>query len=120
EGTIFRAAFSRRQLYERIVEFWSDHFNIAFTKVGYLKVVDDRDVIRKYALGRFRDLLMATAKSPAMLAYLDQTQSRRGAPNENYARELMELHTVGVDGGYTQTDVSDLARVLTGCKIHGQ
>ena len=120
EATIFRAAFSRRQLYERIVEFWSDHFNIAFSKVGYLKVVDDRDVIRKHALGKFRDLLMATAKSPAMLAYLDQTQSRRGAPNENYARELMELHTVGVDGGYTQTDVAELSRVLTGWTIQGQ
>ena len=120
EGTIFRAAFSRRQLYERIVEFWSDHFNIAFTKVGYLKAIDDRDVIRKHALGKFRDLLMATAKSPAMLAYLDQTQSRRGAPNENYARELMELHTVGVDGGYTQTDVAELSRVLTGWTIQGQ
>ncbi|MEO5568851.1 MAG: DUF1800 domain-containing protein [Gemmatimonadaceae bacterium] len=120
EATIYRAAFSERQLYERMVEFWTDHFNVAITKVGFLKVVDDRDVIRRHALGRFRDLLMATAKSPAMLAYLDQTQSRRGAPNENYARELMELHTVGVDGGYTQTDVSELARVLTGWTIQGQ
>ncbi|HET9424326.1 MAG TPA: DUF1800 domain-containing protein [Gemmatimonadaceae bacterium] len=120
EATIYRAAFSERQLYERMVEFWSDHFNIAFTKVGYLKVIDDRDVIRRHALGRFRDLLMATAKSPAMLAYLDQTQSRRGAPNENYVRELMELHTVGVDGGYTQTDVAELARVFTGWTIQGQ
>jgi uncharacterized protein (DUF1800 family) len=120
EATIFRAAFSRRQLYERMVEFWSDHFNISFAKVGYLKIADDRDVIRKHALGKFRDLLMASAKSPAMLAYLDQQLSRRGAPNENYARELMELHTVGVDGGYTQTDVAELARVLTGWTIQGQ
>jgi uncharacterized protein (DUF1800 family) len=120
EATIYRAAFSRRQLYERLVEFWSDHFNIAFSKVGFLKVVDDRNVIRKYALGKFRDLLMATAKSPAMLAYLDQTQSRRGSPNENYVRELMELHTLGVDNGYSQTDVAELARVFTGWTIEGQ
>ncbi|HEY6218731.1 MAG TPA: DUF1800 family protein, partial [Gemmatimonadaceae bacterium] len=114
EATIYRAAFSRRQLYERMVEFWSDHFNIAFTKVGYLKVADDRDVIRANALGKFRDLLRASAKSAAMLAYLDQNQSRRGAPNQNYARELMELHTLGVDNGYTQNDVAELSRVLTG------
>ena len=120
EATLFRAAFSQRQLYERMVEFWSDHFNISIDKVGYLKLVDDRDVIRRHALGRFRDLLMASAKSPAMLAYLDQTQSRRGSPNENYVRELMELHTVGVDGGYTQTDVAELARVFTGWTIQGQ
>jgi uncharacterized protein (DUF1800 family) len=120
EATIFRAAFSQRQLYERMVEFWSDHFNIQMAKVGYLKIADDRDVIRKHALGKFRDLLMASAKSAAMMAYLDQQQSRRGAPNENYARELMELHTVGVDNGYTQTDVAELARVLTGWTIQGQ
>src|SRR5438105_4742644 len=98
EATIYRAAFSQRQLFERMVEFWSDHFNIAFTKVGYLKIADDRDVIRANAMGKFRDLLRASAKSPAMMAYLDQNQSRRGAPNQNYARELMELHTLGVDG----------------------
>jgi uncharacterized protein (DUF1800 family) len=120
EATIYRAAFSQRQLYERVVEFWRDHFNTAFTKVGYLMVVDDRDVLRRHALGKFRDILMASAKSPAMLAYLDQTISRRGAPNENYARELMELHTLGVDNGYTQTDVAELSRVLTGWTVQGQ
>ena len=120
QATVFRAAFSRRQLFERMVEFWSDHFNISVNKVGYLKVVDDRDVIRKYALGRFGDLLRASAKSPAMLAYLDQTQSRSGRPNQNYAREVMELHTLGVDGGYTQTDVAELSRVLTGWTIQGR
>jgi uncharacterized protein (DUF1800 family) len=102
------------------VEFWTDHFNIAITKVGYLKVIDDRDVIRKFALDTFPNLLKASAHSAAMLAYLDQTQSRSGAPNENYAREIMELHTLGVDGGYTQTDVSELARVLTGWTIAGR
>jgi uncharacterized protein (DUF1800 family) len=119
EATIYRAAFSRRQLYERMVEFWSDHFNIAVSKVGYLKAVDDREVIRRHALGRFQDLLKASAHSPAMLAYLDQNTSRVGSPNQNYVRELMELHTLGVDGGYTQTDVENLARVFTGWTFTG-
>lgn len=116
----YRAALSPRQLYERMVEFWSDHFNIEFGKVGYLKVVDDRDVIRKYALGKFSDLVKASSKSPAMLAYLDQNVSRVGAPNQNYARELMELHTLGVNGGYTQDDVAELSRVLTGWTLQGR
>ena len=118
-ATLYRAAFSRRQLYERMVEFWTDHFSIDINKVGYLKLVDDREVIRKHALGKFGDLLKASAKSPAMLAYLDQNLSRNGAPNENYARELMELHTLGVDGGYTQQDVAELSRVLTGWTFTG-
>ena len=120
QATLYRAAFSNRQLYERTVEFWSDHFNISITKVGYLKAVDDRDVIRAHALGSFRDLLYASAKSGAMLSYLDQTQSRAGAPNQNYAREIMELHTLGVEGGYTQTDVAELSRVLTGWTVAGR
>jgi uncharacterized protein (DUF1800 family) len=119
EATIHRATFSRRQLYERMVEFWSDHFNISIAKVGYLKAIDDRDVIRKNALGNFGTLLKASAHSPAMLAYLDQNTSRVGAPNQNYARELMELHTLGVDGGYTQNDVAELSRVLTGWTYTG-
>ncbi len=119
EATIYRAAFSKRQLYERMVEFWSDHFNVSFDKVGYLKVVEDREVIRKHAMGRVSDLVKASAHSPAMLAYLDQNYSRRGSPNQNYARELMELHTLGVDGGYTQTDVAELSRVLTGWTFAG-
>lgn len=120
QATIFRAAFSQRQLYQRMVEFWGDHFNIDWAKVGYLKIIDDRDVIRKHALGRFGNLVKASAKSPAMLAYLDQTQSRVGRPNQNYARELLELHTLGVDGGYTQEDVAELSRVLTGWTITGR
>ncbi|MBA3671048.1 MAG: DUF1800 domain-containing protein [Gemmatimonadaceae bacterium] len=120
ESTLYRAAFSNRQLYERMVEFWSDHFNISIAKVQYLKLVDDRDVIRKHALGNFRDLLYASAKSGAMMQYLDQNQSRSGAPNQNYAREIMELHTLGVDGGYTQNDVAELSRVLTGWTIAGR
>ena len=120
EATIFRAAFSKRQLYDRMVELWTDHFTISINKVGYLKLIDDRDVIRTHALGKFPALLKASAKSAAMLAYLDQTTSRRGAPNQNYARELLELHTLGVDNGYTQTDVAELSRVLTGWTIRGR
>ena len=118
--TLYRAAFSNRQLYERTVEFWSDHFNISIVKVSYLKAVDDRVVIRANAFGTVRDLLYASARSGAMMSYLDQTQSRSGAPNQNYAREIMELHTLGVDGGYTQTDVAELSRVFTGWTIAGR
>jgi uncharacterized protein (DUF1800 family) len=117
---LMRAALSPRQLYERMVEFWSDHLNIEIGKVGYLKIIDERDVIRKHALGKFGDLIKASAKSPAMLAYLDQNVSRVGAPNQNYARELLELHTLGVDNGYTQDDVADLSRVLTGWTLQGR
>jgi uncharacterized protein (DUF1800 family) len=120
EGTLYRAAFSRRQLYERMVEFWTDHFNISFRKVEYLKVVDDREVIRKHALGKFPDLLRASAHSGAMLDYLDNTRSRGKNVNQNYARELMELHTLGVDGGYTQKDVEEVTRCLTGWTINGR
>ncbi|MEP7380758.1 MAG: DUF1800 domain-containing protein [Gemmatimonadota bacterium] len=120
EGALYRAAFSKRQLYERMVECWSDHFNIAFPQVNYLKLVDDRDVIRKYALGRFPDLLKASAHSPAMLEYLDNTRNRQRTLNENYAREIMELHTLGTAGGYTQGDVRELARVFTGWTIAGR
>ncbi len=119
-ATIYRSAFSPRQLYERLVEFWSDHFNISMAKVGYLKVVDDSAVIRQYAMTTFPQLLKASAHSPAMLEYLDQQMSTKGAPNQNYAREIMELHTLGVNGGYTQTDVAELSRVLTGWTVAGK
>ncbi len=120
EGTLYRAAFSKRQLYERMVEFWTDHFSIYFPKVNYLKILDDRVVIRRNALGTFPDLLRASAHSPAMLEYLDNTRSRGRLVNQNYARELMELHTLGVDGGYTQTDVEEVTRCLTGWTIQGR
>ena len=120
DATLYRAAFSQRQLYQRMVEFWSDHFTIYARKVGFLKIIDDREVIRKHALGKFPDLLRASAKSPGMLVYLDQQSSRRGAPNQNYARELLELHTMGADGGYTQQDVAELSRALTGWTIQGR
>ncbi len=116
DATWYRALFSRRQLYERMVEFWTDHFNIDIEvgNVGFNKVLDDRDVIRRHAMGNFRDLLMASSQSAAMLNYLNQSSSRTPTPNQNYAREIMELHTLGVDGGYTQTDVAELSRILTG------
>jgi len=120
ESTLFRASFSKRQLYQRMVEFWTDHFNMDVDKIQYLIVADQRDVIRKHALGNFQDLLKASAHSAAMMAYLDQNTSRNTAPNQNYAREIMELHTLGVDGGYTQTDVAELSRVLTGWTIQGR
>ncbi|MEM9801776.1 MAG: DUF1800 domain-containing protein [Planctomycetota bacterium] len=113
---ILRAALSNRQLFERVVEFWTDHFNIdGFDDAArYTKTIDDRDVIRAYALGTFRELLGASARSGAMLHYLDNDVNTASAPNENYARELLELHTVGVDGGYTETDVVEVARCFTG------
>ena len=102
-----------------MVEFWTDHFNISIVKgdCWFLKGVDDRQVIRQHAMGDFRDLLWASAHSPAMLVYLDNQANEGQAPNENYARELMELHTLGVEGGYTQNDVMELARCFTGWTV---
>jgi hypothetical protein len=122
EAVILRSVLSKRQLFERVVEFWTDHFNIDITKEAdtYLKTVDDRDVIRANALGTFPALLWASAHSPAMLQYLDNSSSVKGNPNENYAREIMELHTLGVDGGYTQQDVKEVARCFTGWGMFGR
>ncbi len=168
QAKILRAAYSERQLDEVMTDFWFNHFNVFIGKGAdrYLVGEYERDVIRPHALGKFQDLLMATAKSPAMMFYLDNWQSvgsrsevGQGAPprarnngrmvryrgpfgmpvpqqrpqqrpqqqangkkqqrglNENYARELMELHTLGVDGGYTQKDVTELTRVFTGWTI---
>ncbi len=122
-GTILRAVASRRQLHEVMVDFWTDHFNIDPSKgdCRWLKAADDREVVRRHALGKFSDLLRASALSPAMLWYLDGRVNRRDRdtdrPNENYARELMELHTLGVHGGYTQQDVMEVARCLTGWTV---
>ncbi len=141
---IVRAVDSDRQLNEVMVDFWMNHFNV-FVGKGidrFLLTSYERDTIRPHIWGKFEDLLMATAKSPAMLFYLDNAQSvaapenrpalvapafrrpfaqrpaaRGGGLNENYAREIMELHTLGVDGGYTQKDVTELARVFTGWSI---
>lgn len=119
QATLIRQVYSRRQLLEMMVEFWTDHFNISVDKGDcfFLKTVDDRQVIRRHAMGNFRELLMASAHSPAMLIYLDNQSNQKVAPNENYARELMELHTLGVSRGYTQADVMELARCLTGWTV---
>jgi len=119
QATLLRQLYSKRQLYEVLVEFWSDHFNIFMEKGNcfYLKTVDDREVIRRHAFGSFRDLLGASAHSPAMLVYLDNQANEKSHPNENYARELMELHTLSVNGGYSQQDVMELARCLTGWTV---
>jgi uncharacterized protein (DUF1800 family) len=128
-----RAVLSERQLQEVMVDFWFNHFNVDARKGAVKWMIADyeRTAIRPHALGKFRDLLLATAQHPAMLFYLDnwmstkadlvvRTGPQRGRQmglNENYAREIMELHTLGVDGGYTQKDVTEVARCFTGWTI---
>ncbi|HEY1578260.1 MAG TPA: DUF1800 domain-containing protein [Terracidiphilus sp.] len=134
-----RDVYSNAQLQEVMTDFWMNHFNVFLHKndeTPYYLVSFERDVIRPRALGKFEDLLQATAHSPAMMLYLDNASSigpdsmaaeraqfrqndkkKREGLNENYARELMELHTVGVNGGYTQADVTQVARILTGWTI---
>ncbi len=114
-----RAFWSRRQLFEVMVDFWSNHLNVpvqtddaAASRADY-----DRTVIRQFALGRFEDMLVASANHPAMLSYLDLANSTGSSPNENYARELLELHTVGVDGGYTEADIKEAAKLLSGLRM---
>ena len=117
---VFAAALSRRQLQQVMVNFWFNHFNV-FAGEGLDRVWIgnyEARAIRPFALGRFRDLLFAVAKHPAMLVYLDNTENTARGLNENYAREVMELHTLGVDGGYTQADVTTLARVFTGWRVN--
>jgi uncharacterized protein (DUF1800 family) len=134
---LYRALYSPRQLEEVLVDFWLNHFNVYSGKGpvrSYLSSYE-RDVIRPHVLGRFREMLLASARHPAMLFYLDNWESRApgtdgelppaaGAPsrrrglNENYGRELLELHTLGVDGGYTQGDVIAVARAFTGWTIY--
>ncbi len=126
---LLRAVYSERQLEEVLTDFWFNHFNVFIDKGSErcMLTAYERDAIRPHALGKFKDLLLATATSPAMLFYLDNWESagpdspaatghpgRREGLNENYARELMELHTLGVNGGYTQQDVTQVARVFTG------
>jgi uncharacterized protein (DUF1800 family) len=150
QGKLLRATYSERQLDEVMSDFWFNHFNVFIGKDAdrFLLTSYERDVIRPHALGKFEDLLVAAAQSPAMLYYLDnwlsvgpnsdvangikrrskrderkysktpgpvkQSKGKRNGLNENYGRELMELHTLGVNGGYTQKDVTEVARVLTG------
>ncbi|MDQ6698953.1 MAG: DUF1800 domain-containing protein, partial [Acidobacteriota bacterium] len=131
DAKLYRAVYSDRQLEEVLTDFWYNHFNVFLDKGAdrYLVTSYERDAIRPYVLGNFKDMVLATAKSPAMLFYLDNFQSigpnfaaGRGKKNgrglnENYGRELMELHTLGVDGGYTQHDVTEVARCFTGWTI---
>ena len=116
QAMVQRAVHSRRQLLERMVEFWSDHFNVSGDDF-VLDMVAYQQQIRRHALGVFRDLLIATAKAPAMLYYLDNFINVAEHPNENYARELLELHTLGVDGGYNERDVKEVARAFTGWRV---
>ena len=122
---LMRALDSPSQLREQMTWFWMNHFSVFSGKANLRWTVAEYEEqsVRAHALGRFSDLVMATATSPAMLEYLDNAQSAVGKINENYARELMELHTLGVSGGpsgstYTQTDVQELARVLTGVGLN--
>jgi len=119
-GMVNLATHSSRQLQERMVDFWSDHFNVHINGEENLGwgILHLRNAIRPHVLGNFRSLVVATAKSPAMLRYLDNESNIAEAPNENYARELMELHTLGVDGGYTEQDVVEVARAFTGWTIN--
>jgi uncharacterized protein (DUF1800 family) len=134
EAKLYRAIYSNRQLEEQMADFWFNHFNVYMDKGADRILIStyERDALRPHVFGKFRDLLEATAESPAMLFYLDNWQSvstdraqeRRFAKakqarglNENYARELMELHTLGVDGGYTQDDIVQVARCFTGWTI---
>jgi uncharacterized protein (DUF1800 family) len=119
---LLRAIYSPNQLEEHMTWFWMNHFNVFQFKGPLRALIGDYEehAVRPHALGRFRDLLGATARHPAMLIYLDNARNSAGRINENYARELMELHTLGVDAGYTQRDVQELARVLTGFGIDPQ
>ena len=116
---LLRAVYSSAQLKEQMTWFWINHFSV-FRYKGNLRwsVADyEETAIRPNALGNFRDLVRATLRHPAMLVYLDNAQSAINKINENYARELLELHTLGVNGGYTQKDIQELARVLTGVGV---
>ena len=135
QAKVLRAVYSERQLQEVLTDFWFNHFNVDARKnrERFLVTIYERETIRPHVLGRFRELLEATARDPAMLVYLDNWMStvpnapararaaaannRPRGINENYARELMELHTLGVDGGYTQKDVTEVARAFTGWTI---
>src|ERR1700722_3414409 len=117
--TILRALYAPDQLRERMAWLWFNHFNVHQYKANIRILIGDYQdrAIRPNALGKFRDLLVATLHHPAMLRYLDNSDNAAGHLNENYAREIMELHTMGVGSGYTQADVEALARILTGVGI---
>ena len=117
--TLLNALYSPNQLQEQLTWFWFNHFNVHQYKSNLRAMVGDYEgLLRSHALGRFRDLLIASATHAAMIRYLDNEQNAANRINENFAREVMELHTLGVDGGYSQKDVQELARVLTGLGIN--
>ncbi len=118
-ATYLRAIYSKKQLLQVMVEFWNNHFSVYHLDgpVVFFKTQEDKEVMRPLALSSFSQLLHASAKSPAMIYYLDGYASTKEAPNENYARELMELHTLGVDGPYTHHDIDEVARCFTGWQI---
>ncbi len=116
---LLNALYSPRQVQEQLAWFWFNHFNVHQYKANLRAMVGDFEQgLRERALGRFRDLLGYSARHPAMLRYLDNEQNAVGRINENYARELLELHTLGLGGGYSQRDVQELARVLTGLGVN--
>ncbi len=125
QAALLRAVYSRRQLHEQMADFWTNHFNIFALKNDGRALVpsDTARVLRPHVLGRFHDLVTASAKSPAMLAYLDNNQNQKrdqrtgGGANENYARELLELHTLGVKSGYSMKDIQAVARCFTGWTV---
>ncbi len=121
EALLLRAIYSRKQLYERMVEFWNDHFNINQLDFFcmWFKTRDDFRVARKHALGNFPAMLKTSPKSAAMIWYLDNWINIVGQTQENYGRELLELHTLGVTGPYTETDVKEVARCFTGWTFTG-
>ena len=123
QAALLRSVYSRHQLREVMADFWTNHFNIYALKNDGRSLVptDTERVLRPHVLGTFHELLASSAHSPAMLAYLDNNQNRRrnGSENanENYARELLELHTLGVKSGYTQNDIQEVARCFTGWTV---
>jgi uncharacterized protein (DUF1800 family) len=116
QATIVRQTWSNRQLFEVMVDFWSNHLNVTnpHEACWWSRHDYDRRVIRKHALGKFRNMLRASATHPAMMAYLNNAESTKYNPNENYGREILELHTVGVDGGYDEEDMRQSTLTLTG------
>jgi uncharacterized protein (DUF1800 family) len=118
--SLLRDLYSKNQLKEQLTWFWMNHFNVSQSKNDIREMIGDYEetAIRAHALGKFSDLLVATAIHPAMLIYLDNSQNAVGHINENYAREIMELHTLGVGSGYSQDDVQQLAHILTGWGVN--
>jgi uncharacterized protein (DUF1800 family) len=119
--SLLRDLYSPDQLREKMTWFWFNHFNVHLYKSDIRETIGDyEEQLRRHALGKFRDLLRVSATHPAMLRYLDNSENAKGHINENYAREIMELHTMGVGSGYTQADMQELARVLTGVGVNFQ